>query len=136
MPVGPTPVLDRGQRAGKAAFGRCLPHHVLALPRLLPRVGEAEKGERLRRAVGRRPAMLLRAEVDEVRLVRMQREAEPTKPLPQNVHDPLGVVVGFKGHHEVISKPHQGRLSPQAWSHHILEPFVQHMVQENIRDHW
>ena len=33
VPMGPAPVLDRGQRAGKPAFGRGLPHHVLALPR-------------------------------------------------------------------------------------------------------
>jgi hypothetical protein len=38
-------------------------------------VGEAEEVERLRLAVWRRPAMTLRAEVDEVRLVRMQLEA-------------------------------------------------------------
>src|SRR5215467_13061680 len=90
MPVGPAPFLDRGQRAGEAAFGRCSPHHVLTLPRLLPRVGEAEEVERLRLAVWRRPAMRLRAEVDEARLVRMQFEAEPTKPFPidDTAHSP------------------------------------------------
>jgi hypothetical protein len=82
MPVGPAPFVDRGQRAGEAAFGRCSPHHVLAFPRLLPRVGEAEEVERLGLAVCGRPTMTLRAEVDEARLVRMQFEAEPTKPLP------------------------------------------------------
>src|SRR5262245_11977339 len=51
--------------------------------------------------------MTLRAEVDEVRLVRMQREAEPIKPFPQHVHDPLGVVVGLKGHHEVVGASYQ-----------------------------
>jgi hypothetical protein len=39
-------------------------------------VGEAEEVERFDLAVWRRPAVTLRAEVDEVRLVRMQREAE------------------------------------------------------------
>src|SRR6266436_10016075 len=106
MPVGPAPFLDRGQRAGKSTFGRRLPHHVLALPRLSPRVGEAEEVERLRLAVWRRPAMTLRAEVDEARLVRMQLEAEPTKPFPQHVHDPLGIIVGLESHHEVISEPY------------------------------
>jgi hypothetical protein len=24
----------------------------------------------------------------------------------------------------------------QAWPHHVLEPFVQHMVQENVRERW
>ena len=83
MPVGPAPILDRGQRAGKTVLGRHLPHHVLAFPRLSPRVGEAEEVERLCLAVWGRPAMTLRAEVDEARLVRMQLEAEPTKPFPQ-----------------------------------------------------
>jgi hypothetical protein len=82
MPVGPAPILDRGQRAGKTALGRHLPHHVLAFPRLSPRVGEAEEVERLCLAVWGRPAMTLRAEVDEARLVRMQLEAEPTKSFP------------------------------------------------------
>src|SRR5262249_26552333 len=123
MSVGPAPVLNCSQRAGKSALSRCLPHHVLALPRLSPRVGEAEEVERLGLAVWRRPARALRAEVDEARLIRMQREAEPAKPLPQHFHDPLGVLVGLKGHHEVISEPYQGRLPLQTRSHHILEPF-------------
>src|ERR1700686_4459870 len=43
MPIGSAPVLNHGQRAGKAAFGRRLPHHVLAVPRLSPGVGEPRK---------------------------------------------------------------------------------------------
>src|SRR4029077_7608362 len=43
VPMGPAPVLDRGQRAGKPAFSRGLPHHVLALPRLWPEGGESEE---------------------------------------------------------------------------------------------
>jgi hypothetical protein len=78
-------------------------------------VGEAEEVERLGLTVWRRPAMTLRAEVDEVRLVRIQRKAEPAKPLPQHVHDPLGVIVVLEGHHEVISEPYQGRFPPHAW---------------------
>jgi hypothetical protein len=85
MPVGPTPVLDRGQRAGKTALGRGLPHHVLAIPRLSPRVGEAEEVERWVLAVWGHPTTSLRAEVDEARLVRMQLEAESAKPFLQHV---------------------------------------------------
>jgi hypothetical protein len=40
MPVGPTPICNRRQRAGVTALGRYLPHHILACPRLAPRVGE------------------------------------------------------------------------------------------------
>src|SRR5215469_1248802 len=32
MPVFPTPVVHRGQRTGKPAFGRDLPNHGLAFP--------------------------------------------------------------------------------------------------------
>src|ERR1700747_1517791 len=46
MPVGPTPICNRRQRAGVTALGRYLPHHILACPRLAPRVGKAEEGER------------------------------------------------------------------------------------------
>ena len=46
MPVGPTPICNRRQRAGVTALGRYLPHHILACPRLAPRVGKSEEGER------------------------------------------------------------------------------------------
>jgi hypothetical protein len=39
MPVGPTPLCNRRQRAGVTALGRYLPHHILACPRLAPRTG-------------------------------------------------------------------------------------------------
>jgi len=136
VPMGPAPVLDRGQRAGKPAFSRGLPHHVLALPRLCPRVGEAKEVERVGLAVWRHPAKTLRAEVDEVRLVRVQRKAEPAKPFPQHLHNPLGVLIGLKGHHEVVGESYKSRLPFQAWLHLALEPCVQHIVQENVREHW
>jgi hypothetical protein len=59
-------------------------------------------------------------------------EAESAEPLSQHVHDPASVMVGLKGHHEVVGEPYQGRLPPHAWSHLVLEPFVQHVVQENV----
>src|SRR5579871_5443278 len=46
VPIGSAPVVNREQRTGKAALRRRLPHHVLALARFHPRVGEAEKVER------------------------------------------------------------------------------------------
>src|SRR5262249_2872634 len=99
-------------------------------------MSEAEEVERLRLAVWRRPTLAHGAEVEKTRLVRMQLKAEPAEALLQHVHDPLGVVVGLEGHHEVISEPYQGRPPLHAWSHHLLKPFVQHMMQENVRGHW
>jgi hypothetical protein len=133
VPVGPTPVRDDGQRAGKAVLSRRLPHHVLALLRLDPTVGEAEKVERSVQAVCRRTIAALRAEVDEARLVGMQRQPKPSKAFAQHFQHPLGVVVGLESHHEVIGKPHQGRVPAQARSHLFREPPVQHMVQEDVR---
>jgi hypothetical protein len=78
--------------------------------------------------------MALRAEVDEARLGGMQRKPKPSKPFPQHFQHPLGVVVGLEGHHEVIGKPHQGRVPAQARSPLVLEPHVQHMVQEDVRE--
>src|SRR5690349_22947059 len=74
MPVVPTPVVDCHQRAREPALGRRLPHHVLAFARLPPCVGEAEKVVRGLLAVWVCATWPLRAEVDEARLVGMQRE--------------------------------------------------------------
>src|ERR1700730_3795643 len=90
--VVPTPIADRTQRAGEPAFGRSLAHHVLALLRLHPSVGEAEKVERRRGAVRMRATWTLGAEVDEARLVGMEREPEPIKPFFQSLHGAPGVV--------------------------------------------
>src|ERR1700678_3245685 len=105
--VLPAPVVDRDQGAGEAAFRRPLPHHVLALLRLRPGVGEAEKVERPVFAVRMRAILALGTEVDEARLVGMEREPEPSKALRQHFHDPFGVVVVLERHHEVISKSNQ-----------------------------
>ena len=56
-------------------------------------MGEAEEVERgavrIRMAYALRP---MKAKVDEVRLVWVERQPVSCKPLPQHVHDPLGVV--------------------------------------------
>src|SRR5271169_2460397 len=76
VPVLPTPVAHRDHRAGKAAFGRDLPDHVLAVPRPSPDMGQAEEVEvgpirfRMTRALCH-----LWAEIDEVCLVEMERES-------------------------------------------------------------
>src|SRR5438046_1915519 len=111
MPVVPAPVVDRYQCAREPALGRPLPHHVLTLPRLPPYVSEAEEVERWLLAVRMRATFSLRAEVDEARLVRMQREPIPSEPLSQHFQHPLGVVVVLERHHEVVGVAHQ-RTAP------------------------
>src|SRR5215468_3149975 len=131
MPVDPAPLIDRHQCSRQTALGRPLPHHLLSILRLRPDMGEAEKVERRCLAVWMRATLALGAEVDEARLVRMEREPVPIKPLSQHFQNPFGVVVALERHHEVISKPHQGTWSRHAGLHHVLEPLVQHMVQED-----
>ena len=75
------------------------------------------------------------AEVDEARLVGMEREPEPAKALFQHFHDPLSVVVVLERHHKVVGKPNKGTGSRHAGLHLALEPLVQHMMQENVRQH-
>ena len=85
VPVFPAPLADRRQRAGVTALRRYLPHHVLAVLRLAPYVAEAEKGER--RAIRFRmsfPIWSFEAEVDEARLVGMERKLVPSETLAQN----------------------------------------------------
>jgi hypothetical protein len=135
VPVDPAPFLDRQHGAGEPALGRSLAHHVLAFQRLCPGMGEAEKVERRFRAVRMRATFAHRAEVDEARLVGMEHEPEPCKTLPQHFHDPLGVVVVLERHHEVVGKPNQRTRSRHAGFHLCLEPYVQHIVQEDVREY-
>ena len=86
MSVVPAPVGNRRQRAGVTLLCRYLPHDVLAPPRLSPHVGEAEEGERcpIRFRIVL-PIGSFAAEIDEARLVGMERELVPRKSLAQNV---------------------------------------------------
>src|SRR3984893_15302403 len=135
MPVAPTPVCNRRQRAGVTVLCRYLPHHILACPRLAPDVGEAEEGERgtIRlRMVS--PIWSVVAEIDEARLVGMECESVPCKSLTQNAKDPLGIEEVLERQHGIISEADKGTSPLETWPHLELKPFVQHVVQENIRE--
>src|ERR1700738_4126389 len=82
MSVAPTPVRNRCQRSGVTVLCRYLSHHILACPRLAPNVGKAKEGERgtIRlRMVS--PIWSGVAEIDEARLVGMERKPIPCKSL-------------------------------------------------------
>ena len=63
----------------------------------------------------------------------MQRQPIPLKTLAQHCQDPLGIIEVFKCHDEVISVPDQDTSPPQARPHLGLEPFIQHVVQIDVR---
>src|SRR5690348_8772354 len=134
MSVVPTPICNRSQRPGKATFGRHLPHHVDAFLRLSPNVGEAEEIER--GAVCGRMNCTIRsfeAEVDEARLVGVEGESVPGKTLAQHRQDPFGIEKVLEGHHQVVSVPDKDSSPLQARSDVPFEPFIQHIVQINVR---
>src|SRR5262249_45626796 len=100
MSVYPTPVSDRRQRAGITRLCRYLPHHVLTLPRLSPNVAEAEEDERCPARVRVVLAIWsVAAEIDEARLVGMERELVPCETLAQNFQNPLGILEVRERHH-------------------------------------
>jgi hypothetical protein len=111
VPVPPAPVGYRRQRPGVAALGRYLPHHAVAFTRRPPHVGEAKKAKR--GAVRVRVSAALRprgAEVDEARLVGMERELVPRK------SNPWIATKGFRSFYTVIllfrACPHATLLAP------------------------
>src|SRR3954452_20696381 len=93
---------------------------------------EVERGAPRSRVLGAlRP---LEAEVDEARLVGMEREPIPGKTLAQNSQDPRGIGKGLESHHEIVGVPDKAGSSLQAWSDRVFEPHIQHMVQVDVRN--
>src|SRR4051812_49345509 len=134
MPVIPAPVRHPRQRSGIAALGRDLPDHVDPFARLAPDMGEAEEVERgapRSRVVG--ALWPLEAEVDEARLVGMEREPIPGKTLAQNSQNPRGIGESLESHHEIVGVPDKAGSSLQTGSDHVFEPLIQHMVQVDVR---
>src|SRR3954465_3719692 len=104
MPVIPAPWGDRRQRSGIASLGCDLPDHVDPSARLAPDMSEAEEVERgamRSRVLG--ALWPLEAEVDEARLVGMEREPIPGKTLAQNSQNPRGIGKSLESHHEIVA---------------------------------
>jgi hypothetical protein len=74
------------------------------------------------------------AEVDEARLVRMESESIPCEPLAQDRHHAFGIGDVVESHQRVVGKPDKGALPFETRFHLGLEPLVQHMVQEDVRE--
>ena len=64
----------------------------------------------------------------------MEPQPVPLKSLAQHGQHPLAVPVVLEEHHSVVGVSHQQAAPPQAWSHRLDEPLVQHVVQERVRD--
>jgi hypothetical protein len=62
----------------------------------------------------------------------MQHEPKPRKTLAQHRQDALGVDNVVERHDRIIGEPDKGAVPRKARSHLRLEPFVKHIVQENV----
>src|SRR5437773_1349312 len=109
-------------------------HRELPLPRLSAAVREAEKVEALgspaapASPVGRREA----AELDEARLVGMQRQPELREPLAQLGEELLGLLPMLESHDEVVGEAHDHDLSARLLLSPPLDPEIEHVVQVEI----
>jgi len=73
-----------------------------------------------------------RAKVDETCLVRVEREPVPSKTLAQHRQDPVGIDDVVERHNRVVSVAGKGTFPAQPWPNLRLEPFIQHMMQEDV----
>src|SRR5262249_39972235 len=111
----PAPVPPGRQRAGVTLICRYLPHHVLTLPRLSPNVAEAEEDERCPARVRVVLAIWsVAAEIDEARLVGMERELVPCETLAQNFQNPLGILEVRARHHGIVDVSDKGTFPLEA----------------------
>src|SRR5271165_7358488 len=67
-------------------------------------------------------------------LLRVDRQAVFLKALGQHVHHPSGIFLTGKAHDEVVRVADQERAPLEARLDLPLEPFVQHVVQEDVRE--
>src|SRR3954471_10322580 len=97
-------------------------------------MGEAKKIERgaIRRWMVR-SVWSVGTEVDEACLVGMEHQPVPLKTLAQDSQDPLGLLAMPEPPDEVLSVPDQSTSPLQAPPHLRLEPFIQHVVQVDVR---
>ncbi len=64
----------------------------------------------------------------------MECESIPCKALTQNAKDPLGIEEVLERHYGIVSEADKGTSPLETWPHLELEPFIQHVVQENVRE--
>ena len=133
VPVFLAPFVHRFERAGETAFRRDLANDIVAFPRPRPDMGEAEEVERRGRCHPAAPTGASPSEVHVARLGFMEREPVSTETFAQHIKQPLAAVAVFEGDDKIIGESHQLAPAPEARLGRFLEPFVQHVVQENVR---
>lgn len=75
----------------------------------------------------------LEPEVHKARLVRMESESVPAETFAQRGECPLGCEVILECHHGVVRVSHQDAPTLEVRARRCFEPFVQHVVQVDVR---
>src|SRR4051812_25874676 len=73
-------------------------------------------------------------EVDEARLVGVEGKSIPCETLAQDRQHAFGVDDVVERHQRIVGIPDKGALPSETRLHHSLEPFIQHMVQKDVRE--
>src|SRR6266436_7541306 len=125
-----TPIAYRTQEAAQPlTFGLSFDGPAAA-ERLGPVVPEPQK----RKAARPPPALPIRsAELHHPAFLRVNAQAEPLEPFGQDLINPLRVSLQTKTHHEIIRIPRQKPVPAHPRSDLGLEPFIQHIVQKDVR---
>ena len=69
----------------------------------------------------------------EFRLGRVNCQTILAESLRQDFHDALGIALVAKPNHEIIRITDEKDTLTQPWFHVLLEPQIQHVVQEHVR---
>jgi hypothetical protein len=100
-------------------------------------MGEAQKVKRPRTLMRLLASTACRRgrwpEGNKLRLSGMNRQGVLAEPLRQNFHDALGIALIAKSNYEIIRIADEEGTVPQTRLHVLLEPEVQHVMQEHIR---
>src|SRR5262249_18555998 len=99
----------------------------------------AEEIERAGRRSGRipRPGSGQRGTTEghQTRLLRMEGQTVFGETLGDHFHHAPRVRLVSETNHEIVREPDQERVAPQAGLYLVEEPFVQHIVQVDVRQH-
>src|SRR4029077_16705692 len=63
----------------------------------------------------------------------MKHQPIPCKPPAPHAKDPLCVEHILERHHGIVGEADKGTSALETWSHLELETFIQHVIEENVR---
>jgi len=109
-------------------------HHGTSLPRPAPVMGEAEEVKRVRLVSPMRPRRFRsRSKADQPRFVGVNGQTVFLKTFWEYLHYTSGILFTGEAQYEVVRVTDQEYAASKARLHFLLDPFVKHIVQINVR---